>query len=225
MAPVRREPSQWPILFDLAIDIIDQASKVSGASPEWTFGGGTALMLQIDHRESFDIDLFLDDPQFLPFLNPETQGHSLSRMPDGYQTDGFGSLKLAYEGVGEIDFICCGVITECPVKQEWIRGNEVRLETPAEIIAKKICYRGSLLQPRDMFDLAATAEKLGDEYARAALAQCGTEACQKALSVSERMDPKLASSVIAQLMYREHNEHLVTTAQQRTIDLLRKAAS
>jgi len=28
----------------------------------WTFGGGTALMLQIDHRESFDVDIFLDDP-------------------------------------------------------------------------------------------------------------------------------------------------------------------
>lgn len=31
-------------------------------------------MLQIDHRESDDIDIFLDDPQVLPFLNPETQG-------------------------------------------------------------------------------------------------------------------------------------------------------
>ncbi|WP_457663786.1 hypothetical protein [Sinorhizobium medicae] len=31
-------------------------------------------MLQIDHRESFDVDIFLDDPQLLPYLNPKKQG-------------------------------------------------------------------------------------------------------------------------------------------------------
>ena len=36
-------------------------------------------MLQIDHRESHDIDLFLSDPQFLPYLNPETEGFELDR--------------------------------------------------------------------------------------------------------------------------------------------------
>src|SRR3546814_4694878 len=68
-----KRPSEWPALFDLAIDILKHFNEANGFSPSWSFGGGTALMLQIDHRESHDIDLFLDDPQYLPFLKPETR--------------------------------------------------------------------------------------------------------------------------------------------------------
>jgi hypothetical protein len=35
-----------------------------------TFGGGTALMLRIGHRQSKDIDLFVPDPQYLGYVNP-----------------------------------------------------------------------------------------------------------------------------------------------------------
>jgi hypothetical protein len=63
-----RGHSQWPQLFDLAVDILDRFREAQGHTPGWSFGGGTALMLQIDHRESHDIDIFLDDPQILPFL-------------------------------------------------------------------------------------------------------------------------------------------------------------
>lgn len=94
-----KRPSEWPVLFDLAINILEHFKKANGFTPQWTFGGGTALMLQIDHRESHDIDLFLDDPQLLPFLNPETQGIRLERAPDSYQA-GTDVLKLAYSDLG-----------------------------------------------------------------------------------------------------------------------------
>ncbi|MEI2298779.1 nucleotidyl transferase AbiEii/AbiGii toxin family protein [Ensifer sp. MJa1] len=58
--------SKWADLFDQACRIIDQANSSLTLIDTWTFGGGTALMLQIDHRESFDVDIFLDDPQLLP---------------------------------------------------------------------------------------------------------------------------------------------------------------
>ncbi|WP_323131355.1 hypothetical protein [Sinorhizobium medicae] len=51
-------------------------------------------MLQIDHRESFDVDIFLDDPQLLPYLNPKTQGYALDINPDGYESDGSRTLKI-----------------------------------------------------------------------------------------------------------------------------------
>lgn len=38
---------------------------------------GTALMLQINHRESFAIDILVNDPQVLPYLSPATQGYTL----------------------------------------------------------------------------------------------------------------------------------------------------
>jgi hypothetical protein len=98
-------PTQWPQLFDYAVAIIENAQAKTWPF-DWSFGGGTALMLQIDHRESHDVDIFLDDPQILPFLNPQIQGYSLSQLPDTYDSDGARSIKLSYDGLGEIDFIC-----------------------------------------------------------------------------------------------------------------------
>lgn len=72
-------------------------------------------MLQIDHRESHDIDLFLDNAQLLPLLNPETQGMKLERRPDSYMSS-TTALKLAYNDLGEIDFICCASLLEAPTR-------------------------------------------------------------------------------------------------------------
>lgn len=219
--PVAR-PSQWSSLFDIAGSIIDQAQKAIYPF-EWTFGGGTALMLQIDHRESHDIDLFLDDPQVVPFLNPATQDYALDRAPSGYDTDGSRVLKLTFGDIGEIDFICCASITERPANRVAVRGREVLLETPGEIIAKKIYYRGSRLQPRDMFDLAAVVTREGEEYVAAALRQCGPDRCAAALRVAEAMAPDFAIGVISQLMYRDHHLPLVRQAQTLTQAALRAA--
>ena len=179
------------------------------------------MMLQIDHRESHDIDLFLSDPQFLPYLNPETQGFELERMPDTYETDGAGSLKLIFEDIGEIDFICCADITPEPSQVSELRGRTIRQETAAEIVAKKVYYRGASMQPRDMFDIAATNEKLGKDYVINALRECGVDRCTNALRAAENMKPEFASSIIKQLMYRDHNGHLVEEAQAITVQLLR----
>jgi hypothetical protein len=59
MAEVRnRRPSEWRRLFGIACDFIDQVRDRMGGYPfQWSFGGGTALMIQLGHRESHDIDL------------------------------------------------------------------------------------------------------------------------------------------------------------------------
>ena len=96
-------PSRWPELFEQAMAIVDQANANGIAMSDWTFGGGTALMLQIGHRDSHDIDLFVSDAQYLPFLNPETQGFELGLVPSGYETDGTRALKIVFDGVGEVE--------------------------------------------------------------------------------------------------------------------------
>ncbi|WP_211314672.1 hypothetical protein [Cereibacter changlensis] len=96
-------------------------------------------MLQIGHRESHDIDLFISDAQYLPFLNPETQGYRLEIAASDYETDGTRALKIVFDGVGEIDFICCGPVTEDPFTLSEIRGRRVRLETPAESSQRRLC--------------------------------------------------------------------------------------
>ncbi|MGJ3648231.1 nucleotidyl transferase AbiEii/AbiGii toxin family protein [Sphingomonas sp. GlSt437] len=216
-------PSEWPVLFDVAAQILGHAEATIGYPPIWSFGGGTALMLQIDHRESHDIDLFLDDPQLLPFLNPETQGIDVARRPDSYSTDGTSVLKLAFQEIGEIDFICCADILDPSSQPSEVRGLTVQLETPAEIVAKKVYYRGWNFQPRDMFDLAAVAERCGTDYAVDALAQAGRPACEKALAVVDKATPAFVQSINAQLLVRETTRHLIGHAQDISRSLLRQA--
>ncbi len=186
----------------------------------WSFGGGTALMLQIDHRESFDVDIFVDDPQILPYLNPQTQGYALNLTPNGYVSDGSKTLKIVFEDVGEIDFICAASLTAHPVVEVRVRGRDVLLETPAEIIAKKMCYRGASMQPRDMFDIACVMKVLGGEYVVNALSPFKEE-CRRALSVARRMDPQFAETVMMSLLYRERFSDVPKEAQAMTIELLK----
>jgi hypothetical protein len=220
--PAQR-PSEWAKLFDLAIDILGQFKAATGFVPEWSFGGGTSLMLQIDHRESHDVDIFVDDPQILPFLNPETQNYRLTRMPDSYVTDGTMALKLAYKDVGEIDFICCQHILEEPTERKGVRGHDVALETPREIIAKKVYFRGGSFQPRDMFDLAAVVAHYGTDYAVSAIQQCGVDRCAIAHAAVAKANPHFVQSIIGQLMYRKKNAHLIQEAQNISRNILERA--
>jgi hypothetical protein len=66
------------------------------------------MMLRIDHRESNDIDIFLPDPQLLQFLDPQKWDFQFEIQPDDYRSDGARSLKLAFNDVGQIDFIVAG---------------------------------------------------------------------------------------------------------------------
>ncbi len=213
------QPSRWPELFDVAMAIIDQANGQGIGMSNWSFGGGTALMLQIKHRESHDIDLFIDDAQYLPYLNPETQGYDLALAPSDYETDGTRALKIVFNGVGEIDFICCDPVTEGPYVVSEIRGRRVKLETPAEILAKKVVFRGSHLQPRDMFDIAAVVESVGADYVVEACSGFPV-ACREALAVTERMNPELVDAVTGKLLVSEGFQILQGHAQRVTKEVL-----
>ena len=58
----------WARLLRISRSMIQEVNSEQLLIDEWTFGGGTAMMLQIDHRESRDIDIFLADPQLLALL-------------------------------------------------------------------------------------------------------------------------------------------------------------
>lgn len=182
-------------------------------------------MLQIEQRESDDIDLFIADPQYLPYLNPFTQEYELVLRPTACESDGASAMKLSFAGVGEIDFICCADITSDPTSRREVGGRWIDLETPAEIIAKKVYYRGARMQPRDMFDLAAVAEYHGDDYVITALRECGIERCAKALTVVEAMKPEFAEKIISQLKYRTTHEHLISRAHPVVRKLLLSSLS
>ncbi len=104
-------------------------------------------------------------------------------------------------------------------------GHELDLETAAEIIAKKVYYRGARMQPRDMFDVAAVAEHHGDDYVIAALRMCGESRCVEALRHVERMSADFAERIIGQPMFRERNQRLVRQARPTTARLLKLATA
>ncbi|MFC3320454.1 MULTISPECIES: nucleotidyl transferase AbiEii/AbiGii toxin family protein [Mesorhizobium] len=160
---------------------------------EWSFGGGTAMMIKIGHRESHDIDVFLDDPHCLASSTRPEAACALRRRHRTVRV-----MKFAFEGIGEIDFIIAGVLTKTPFKTYDVEGRTVRLETIPEIIVKKVYYRGSQARPRDIFDIAAAARSQLGEVVDALRAF--PQQVARTRERLEKFNPEFVSRAIAQLM-------------------------
>ncbi len=59
---------------------------------------------------------------------------------------------------GEIDIVVGTPLTEQPFDVVLYAGREIKVETCAEIIAKKMWHRGPRAKARDLFDLCAVAD-------------------------------------------------------------------
>jgi hypothetical protein len=150
------------LLLRIARSLIKQVNSNERIIDYWTFGGSTAMMLQINHRESHDVDLFLNDAQLLPFLDPKNHDFAFEIAPSGYEGDGTSFIKMSFDGIVEIDFIVRQALTNTPTIEREIEGERTLLETIPEIITKKIVNRGASIKPRDIFDVAAAAEQHAD---------------------------------------------------------------
>lgn len=144
----------WQHLFRHALALIDDALAHGNSNLHWTFGGGTVLMLRHRHRLSKDIDIFVPDPQPLGFFTPRLSSYAEEISGRYVETAGFVKLFLPE---GEIDFVASPHLTSNPFEVDEIAGRAVKLETSAEIIAKKFWHRGDRLTARDIFDFAAIA--------------------------------------------------------------------
>lgn len=117
-------------------------------------------MLHTGHRLSKDIDVFIDDPQFVTFLSPRLAGETIWQCTA--YTESANHLRLVYPE-GEIDFIVADNITGLPPERKIIQAGDAELDSsatiidvehPAEIALKKLAYRGAMLKVRDVFDIA-----------------------------------------------------------------------
>jgi len=113
-------------------------------------------MRRYRHRVSKDVDLFVPDPQYLGYVSPRLNDTAESLTSKYLETA--NSVKLFFPE-GEIDFIASAPLTKEPTVNETILGRRVRVETTAEIIAKKVWHRGRELTARDIFDLAFVATR------------------------------------------------------------------
>lgn len=175
-------------------------------------------MLQIEHRESHDVDIFLRDPQLLAFLDPQKHDFQFDVEPIGCTGDGTRFLKLAFD-IGEIDFIVDETKTALPTIERTIEGQNTLLETIPEIVTKKIVHRGTSPQPRDIYDIAAA----GEEHSEAIISalreyKAEVEQARKAL---DRLKPNFVRNAILDLQIRDKFLPLAETALDRTKGILR----
>ncbi len=111
-------------------------------------------MLRIGHRQSKDIDLFVPDPQ--PWLHQSRLSDAAEQVSTDYEENA-EFIKLFLPS-GEIDIVVGTALTGHPFDVVQHAGREIKVETCAEIIAKKMWHRGHHAKARDLFDLCAVAD-------------------------------------------------------------------
>ncbi|MDZ4099938.1 MAG: nucleotidyl transferase AbiEii/AbiGii toxin family protein [Methylophilaceae bacterium] len=146
----------WKQLLQQTYMLLDKIAADGIQIPKWSMGGGTVLMFHYQHRKSKDIDIFVPDPQFLGYVNPRLGGPA-EAMFDEY-ADGTEYVKL-FMPQGEIDFVAATPLTKHPYEEYEVLGRRIMLETPVEIVAKKMWHRGNKATPRDLLDLALIIDK------------------------------------------------------------------
>lgn len=149
----------WEKLFPRALALVDEISRYGGiADPFWTLGGGTVLMFRYRHRLSKDIDIFVPDPQYLGYVTPRLSDAAADLTQDYTEQPG-SFVKLQFDE-GEVDFVAAPNLLADDAWEDWeILGRRVKVETSAEIIAKKMYYRGDRAAARDLFDFALVIER------------------------------------------------------------------
>lgn len=142
-----RMVGSWRALESIAQEIVAEVSRTGGRPFSPVLGGGTRLMLALNHRISDDIDLFHHDAQWIGYLTPRKNDLVESIVSEYEEANDFLKLKLAG---GEIDFIISAPLLN-PVT-EVADESQFPLEAIDEVIAKKLFHRGARMKPRDLFD-------------------------------------------------------------------------
>lgn len=153
--PLSFPEGPWKELLLQAYKLMDDIKANGTPIPKWSMGGGTVLMFHYLHRMSKDIDIFIPDPQFLGYVNPRLGGPAEDITTE--YSDGTEYVKL-FLPAGEIDFVASSTLTENPFDEHEVLGRRIQLETPIEIVAKKLWHRGTRATARDLLDLAIVIE-------------------------------------------------------------------
>lgn len=153
----------WEVLFRYALRAIDSVQGDVFNPSHWSFGGGTVLMRRFRHRYSKDVDIFVPDPQYLNYLDPERNEVVEGLTPRIVRAENY--LRLTFDE-GEVDFIAAVPVTENPRTVESVMDRQVQVDTSIEIIGKKTRYRSTGFTARDIFDFALVAEREPAEVKR-----------------------------------------------------------
>ena len=93
---------------------------------------------------------------YLGYVSPRLSDVAAEVSEDYVEAAGY--VKLI-RPEGEIDFVAASNLTNLPFEIWHLLGREIKVETSAEIVAKKLWHRGHTATARDLFDLALVIEK------------------------------------------------------------------
>ena len=124
-------------------------------------GGGTALAARWNHRISTDIDLFVSLDRFLPVSKPLQSvftGTSIirSNAGNGWFTGTFPEGEFSISTTPNL------LPKTVPIPHHFVKGWRIPMESPSEILAKKLKLRISgngEFVARDFYDLCTADEK------------------------------------------------------------------
>lgn len=186
----------------------------------WTFGGGSAMAYIYGHRISYDADIFLHDVQVLTYLSPRLNDVAAS-LAEHYDEQANG-IKLT-TGRGDIDFVVASDVTNAPPQPVLIRGiaKPVQMQDAAEILAKKIQYRGFRFTHRDMFDLAMLLQQ-NPASVDLAFAQCAPTAVAQAVDVMWQRLPVLTAELPNYVNPTPGFRHLLVDAEKILDEFLKR---
>ncbi|MEQ1954387.1 nucleotidyl transferase AbiEii/AbiGii toxin family protein [Mesorhizobium sp. CN2-181] len=145
----------WRTLIGIAIERLE---GIGLDRTQWIWGGGTVLMLRYHHRLSRDVDIFINDVQYLSYLSPRLNEAGSDNIL-GYSEQA-NHLRLEYPQ-GEIDFLTVApVFPHIMPEMRRLEGVEdfVQLMPDKEILAQKLHYRAAGFTGRDLYDFAAVTQ-------------------------------------------------------------------
>lgn len=207
--------SNWSSLLRTALAGLESLEASGTPIRWWSFGGGTALMLQLHHRDSKDIDIFIPDAQYLGYLSPRLTDLSVWGEPDYDETTCYVKLRYAE---GEIDFIAASAISDLPNGVFDFMGHRITIEPPAEIILKKLFHRAALLKPRDIFDTAVVLASIHADDLRANLHLVADQKSALLKRLTE-MPKAYFDAAMTELDIFDDWQHIIPTARQSVLGM------
>ena len=164
------------------------------------------------HRVSYDVDIFVSDAQAIGYLTPRLNDRTAAMFGEDYDEDS-ASLKLRAEG-GDIDVIVGFMLTDPGVEPLVVDDIALMTQTPDEILARKIQYRGQAFTHRDAFDLAVLLEADATRV-ETALQACARTALERLRQRLDLLLPVLAEELPELVNPTPAFAHLMTEAGPR----------
>ncbi len=126
------------------------------------FGGGTALAIYyFQHRRSFDIDLFVTDPQIIGYLSPKHWIEDSKNFNPTQYIDQASHIRILSREKIKVDILVAqDFVNEAFVdKTKSLFSRDIYVESVEDIIAKKIIYRRRDNKTRDIVDIGVALSK------------------------------------------------------------------